>query len=110
MPRSRRIVTRHGAVGEDGSLCVLTGSNETNRPRRAIVRVVDTGLCPSHTAVATLLVDGEPRAVRVDLREHPQIETEVAPLGHVVLAVHLELLNADTCVRFGNLGFALDVA
>lgn len=104
-------IPRRGSVGEVADTCLLQVQNQSANRMRAAVRVTAQNLCPSHGALASLLVDAEPRVTHVNLNDtRMHIETEVDPHEHAVLVVHLVDLGTNTmCPRLGETEFELDL-
>lgn len=100
-----------GAVGEPAGTCIVQATNDDSVAKSAVLRVTAANLCGSHAAYATLLVDAEPRASRVDLNDTKmRIQTEVDPGEHVVLVVQLvNLHNGTMCIRLGETEFQLEL-
>lgn len=100
-----------GSVGEAAETCILHAKNDSPDIKRLVVRVSSRNLCRSHAALATILVDAEPRLTQVDLNDsRARLETEVAPGEHAALVAHLvSLHNSAMCIRLGETEFELDL-
>lgn len=100
-----------GAVGEPAEHCILQITNNSSKPKTAVVRTTAANLCGSHAAYSSLLVDADPRRSRVDLNKAGlRVDAEALPGEHVVLIVRLvDLHNGTMCLRLGETEFELEL-
>lgn len=102
-------LSMEGVVGASADGCVLQLTNEAAKLETAEVTVVSNGLCRSHAAYATLLIDAEPVSARVDLNDtRMHLEAPVGPGQEATVVVRaVDLKNGTMCLHLGDTRFRL---
>jgi hypothetical protein len=99
-----------GGVGESGASSFLLHQVSGSGAQAAVLRNVESSLCPNTGAVGVLVVNGQPTA-QADLTEvGSAIRSEVNPGDVVAAIIHtVPKLNEIVCVRLGELSVVLEL-
>jgi hypothetical protein len=100
----------NGGVGESGASSFLLHQVSGASTQVAVLRNVESSLCPNTGAVGVLVVNGQPTA-QADISEAgSSIQSEVSPGDVVAAIVHtVPRFNEIACVRLGELSVVLEI-
>lgn len=97
-----------GGVGESGASSMLVHKHDEATARIAVLRNVDSSLCPNTGAVGMLVVNGQPTAQGDLTSVGSSIQSEVSKGDVLVAIVHtVPLFNDISCIRLGELSVVL---
>ena len=95
-------------VGETGSPKELNHNVAEAVTKRIVLQTIETDLCPSHAAIAFLVVDGRLKAHGDISAKGSAIETGVSKGQTVYAIVHaVPVPNDVVCVRLGDVTVSL---
>jgi hypothetical protein len=98
-----------GGVGESGASALLIHQHNEAGQKVAVLRNLETSLCPNTGAVGVLVVNGQPVA-QADLTDAGSSIQAAVNQGDVVAAViqAIPKFNDIVCVRLGELTAVLE--
>ena len=97
-----------GGVGESGASSILIHKHDELTEKIAVLRTVDSTLCPNTGAVGMLVVNGQPTAQGDLTAVGSSIQSSVSQGDVVAAIVHtVPKFNDLSCVRLGELSVVL---
>jgi hypothetical protein len=97
-----------GGVGESGASSILVHKHDEAAERIAVLRNVESSLCPNTSAVAMLVVNGQPTAQGDLTAVGSSIQSNVATGDVIAAIIHtVPKFNDISCVRLGELSVVL---